>query len=136
MKIKNKFNFLASKFNNKRFLRKWIFVRTMLLVLFDSLFPILVYYNKLQNPEIVLSQDIFSLIMIGIGHSVNVFTGAVLGEEIADEGFKAMIWSIFFSYLATVVLTVWYLIYIVTENPYRKRIEKISFRSDYQTNSA
>ena len=96
---------------NSRIISLIILNLTVLIVIAGKLF---------SDQELDLSKDHIWLAIIALGNVTNLFTCAVLGEEISNDGFKAIIWTVFFSYLFFLILGVRYAFYLAS--PKRKTV--------------
>ncbi len=93
------------------------------LIPLNFIIPIIVVNHSIQYPYRYITEDPVMLFLVSIGSVFNFLLCAHLGEEISNEGFKAIIWASFFNYAAFVVLAIWY---YVTYNSTRRINERES----------
>ena len=93
------------------------------LIPLNFIIPIIVVNHSIQYPYRYITEDPVMLFLVSIGSVFYFLLCAHLGEEISNEGFKAIIWASFFNYAAFVVLAIWY---YVTYNSTRRINERES----------
>lgn len=66
--------------------------------------------------------------LISIASVLNLFICTLLGEEINREGFRALLFSAFFNYLAFTILMIWYFVTINSKQRVAERDSREKMR--------
>lgn len=98
------------------------------LIPINFIMPAIVVYHSIQYPYRYITEQPDMLFLVSIGSVLNFFLCTRLGEEINQEGFKALLWTAFFNYAAFLVLVVRYYVTYKSERRIKNRESKERLR--------
>ncbi len=106
----------------------WRNFKFHVLIPLNLIIPIYILYYTHTFPYQRISEQPGMIALISIASVLNLFICTLLGEEINREGFRALLFSAFFNYLAFTILMIWYFVTINSKQRVAERDSREKMR--------